>query len=115
MNIGQSIMIKGELSGAEDLTLEGKVEGKVSLPDSVLTVGTNARIDAEVLAKSVIVLGHVVGNVTAKEKFELRAGGTVEGKLNAPRIAMADGALFNGTIEMPLAKAAGARPAEKPV
>ena len=76
MNMGQSIAIKGELSGKEDLTLEGQVEGKISLPDNVLTVGTNARINAEVVAKTVIVLGQLVGNVTAKEKFELRAGGS---------------------------------------
>lgn len=114
MNMGQSIAIKGELSGAEDLTLEGKVDGKISLPDNVLTVGTNARINAEVVAKSVVVLGHLVGNVTAREKFELRAGGTMEGNLAAPRIAMADGAVFNGKIEMPQGKPAEApKPVEK--
>jgi cytoskeletal protein CcmA (bactofilin family) len=73
MNMGQSVVIKGELSGGEDLTLDGRVEGKVSLPDHVLTVGANARLDAEILAKVVIILGTVKGNVTAKEKFELRA------------------------------------------
>ena len=57
MNMGQSISIKGELSGAEDLTLDGQVAGKISLPDNVLTVGKTARIDAEVTAKAVIVLG----------------------------------------------------------
>jgi cytoskeletal protein CcmA (bactofilin family) len=114
MNMGQSITINGELSGAEDLTLEGHVKGKISLPDNVLTVGTNAKIDAEVVAKCVIVLGQLVGNVTAKEKFELRAGGSMQGNLNAPRIAMADGAIFGGKIEMPQAKAAAPRPVEKP-
>ena len=60
MNMGQSIAIKGELSGAEDLTLEGQVEGKINLPDNVLTIGTSARINAEVVAKSIVVLGHLV-------------------------------------------------------
>jgi cytoskeletal protein CcmA (bactofilin family) len=116
MNMGQSIAIKGELSGAEDLTLEGHVEGKISLPDNVLTVGTNAKINAEVVAKSVVVLGHLVGNVTAKEKFELRAGGTMQGNLKTPRIAMADGAVFDGKIEMPQIKAQeGLKVVEKPV
>ena len=101
MNMGQSVVIKGELSGGEDLTLDGRVEGKVSLPDHVLTVGANARLDAEILAKVVIILGTVKGNVTAKEKFELRAGGTMEGTLGAPKVAMAEGATFNGKIEMP--------------
>ena len=75
MNMGQSLIIKGELSGGEDLTLDGRVEGKVSLPDHVLTVGANAKLDAEIVAKVVIVLGSVHGNVTAREKFELKAGG----------------------------------------
>jgi cytoskeletal protein CcmA (bactofilin family) len=114
MNMGQSIAIKGDLSGAEDLTLEGKVEGRVNLPDNVLTVGTNAKLNAEIVAKSVVVLGQVVGNVTAKERFELKSGGTVEGNISSPRITMADGAIFNGKIEMPQAKAAEAKPVEKP-
>ena len=109
MNMGQSIAIKGELSGAEDLTLEGQVEGKINLPENVLTIGTSARINAEVIAKSIVVLGQLVGNVTVKEKFELRAGGSMQGNLKAPRIAMADGrldgAIFGGKVEMPGAKA----------
>jgi cytoskeletal protein CcmA (bactofilin family) len=117
MNMGQSIAIKGELSGAEDLTLDGQVAGKISLPDNVLTVGKTARIDAEVTAKVVIVLGQLVGNVTVKEKFELLAGGSMQGNVKAPRIAMADGALFNGKVEMPGGKPAPAAvhaPAQKP-
>jgi len=78
MNMGQSLVIQGELVGGEDLTLDGKLEGKISLPDHVLTVGTNANIDAEILAKVVIILGAVKGNVTAKEKFEVRAGGSID-------------------------------------
>ena len=101
MNMGQSLVITGELVGGEDLTLDGKVHGKVSLPEHVLTVGANAKIDAEIVAKVVIVLGAVQGNVTAKEKFELRAGGVMDGQLIAPRVAMAEGATFNGKIEMP--------------
>jgi cytoskeletal protein CcmA (bactofilin family) len=101
MNMGQSLIIQGELSGGEDLTLDGRLEGKINLPDHVLTVGTNANIDAEILAKVVIILGAVKGNVTAKEKFEVRAGGSIDGTLVAPKIAMAEGATFNGKIEMP--------------
>jgi cytoskeletal protein CcmA (bactofilin family) len=112
--MGQSIAIKGDPSGAEDLTLEGKVEGRISLPDNVLTVGASAKLTAEIVAKSVVVLGQVIGNVTAKERFELKAGGVVEGNLNAPRITMSDGATFNGKIEMPQGKPVEAKPAEKP-
>jgi cytoskeletal protein CcmA (bactofilin family) len=115
MNMGQSIAIKGELSGAEDLTLEGQLEGKVSFPQNVLTIGTSARVNAEVVAKAVIVLGQLTGNVTASERFELRTGGTMQGNLKAPRIAMADGAVFEGKVEMPQLAKAGPRPVEKPV
>ena len=101
MNMGQSLIIKGELSGGEDLALDGRVEGKISLPDHVLTVGANADLDAEIVAKSVVILGKVTGNVTAKDKFELRAGGVMEGQLLAPKVTMAEGATFNGKIEMP--------------
>jgi cytoskeletal protein CcmA (bactofilin family) len=67
----------------------------------VLTVGANAKLDAEILAKIVIVQGTVKGNVTAREKFELKAGGVMEGGLVSPKVAMAEGATFNGKIEMP--------------
>lgn len=113
MKMGQSISIKGELTGAEDLTLEGRVEGRIALPDHVLTVGASAQIHAEVVAKTVVILGTVVGNVTVTEKFELRAGGSMQGNLKAPRISMADGAVFGGKVEMPQSKAAP-RPAPAP-
>src|SRR5690606_25788880 len=71
-NIGKSVVIKGELSGSEDLTIEGQVEGKIELKDNVLTIGTNGKIKAQVFAKTVIVLGEVVGNITASEKVDIR-------------------------------------------
>ena len=64
-SIGKSIVIKGELSGSEDLTIEGQVEGKIDLQDHVLTVGSNGHIKAQITAKSIVVLGHVMGNLTA--------------------------------------------------
>ena len=73
VNIGQSIHIKGELTGNEDLTIEGKVEGKVFLKDHNLTVGANGKIVAEVQAKTVMVLGEVTGNITAYDKVEVAA------------------------------------------
>jgi cytoskeletal protein CcmA (bactofilin family) len=114
MNMGQSIAIKGELSGAEDLTLEGQLEGKISLPENILTVGKSARINAEVVAKAVVVLGQLIGNVSVKEKFELLAGGSMQGNVKAPRVAVADGAVFDGKVEMPGGKAVqDAAPAPK--
>lgn len=100
VNIGKSVVIKGELSGSEDLTIEGNVEGRIELRDNVLTIGPNGRIRAEVFAKSVIVLGEVVGNVTASEKVDIRDNGSVDGDITSPRVAIAEGAHFRGSVDM---------------
>jgi cytoskeletal protein CcmA (bactofilin family) len=100
VNIGKSVVIKGELNGSEDLTVEGHVEGKVQLKQHVLTVGPNGRIHAEVFAKVVVVLGQVVGNVTASDKVDIRDKGVVEGNIVAPRVAIAEGAEFRGSVDM---------------
>jgi cytoskeletal protein CcmA (bactofilin family) len=75
VNIGKSVVIKGELSGSEDLTIEGQVEGKIELKDNVLTIGANGKIKAQVFAKALIVLGEVTGNVTASDKVEIWPSG----------------------------------------
>jgi cytoskeletal protein CcmA (bactofilin family) len=100
VNIGKSVVIKGELNGSEDLTVEGHVEGRVELRDHVLTIGPNGRIKAEVFAKAVIVLGEITGNVTASEKVDIRDKGSVDGDIVAPRVAIAEGAHFRGSVDM---------------
>jgi cytoskeletal protein CcmA (bactofilin family) len=100
VNIGKSVVIKGELNGSEDLTIEGQVEGKIELRQNVLTIGPNGRIKAQVFAKSVIILGEVTGNVTASEKVDIRDNGSVDGDIAAPRVAIAEGAHFRGSIDM---------------
>lgn len=100
VNIGKSVVIKGELNGSEDLTIEGQVEGKIELRQNVLTIGPNGKIKAQVFAKAVIVLGEVTGNVTATEKVDIRDNGSVDGDIAAPRVAIADGAHFRGSIDM---------------
>jgi len=100
VNIGKSVVIKGELNGSEDLTVEGNVEGRVELRDHVLTIGPNGRIKAEVFAKAVIVLGEISGNVTASEKVDIRDKGSVDGDIVAPRVAIAEGAHFRGSVDM---------------
>ena len=100
VNIGKSVVIKGELNGSEDLTIEGHVEGKIELKDHVLTIGPNGKIKAQVFAKSVIVLGEVNGNVTATEKVDIRDGGSVDGDIISPRVAIAEGAHFRGSVDM---------------
>ena len=100
VNIGKSVVIKGELNGSEDLTIEGHVEGKIELKDHALTIGPNGKIRAQVFAKSVIVLGEVNGNVTASEKVDIRDGGSVDGDIISPRVAIAEGAHFRGSVDM---------------
>jgi cytoskeletal protein CcmA (bactofilin family) len=100
VNIGKSVVIKGELNGSEDLTIEGQVEGTIQLKEHVLTIGPNGKIKAQVFAKSVIVLGEVTGNVTATEKVDIRDKGSVDGDIISPRVAIAEGAHFRGSVDM---------------
>jgi len=108
VNIGKSVVIKGEFNGTEDLTVEGHVEGKIELRDHVLTIGPNGKIKAQVFAKAVIVLGEVNGNVTATEKVDIRDGGSVDGDIVSPRVAIAEGAHFRGSVDMQRKGAGGA-------
>lgn len=98
--IGQSIFIKGELTGNEDITIDGKIEGKISLKDHHLTIGPGGKIKADLTAKTITILGDVLGNVTAKEKVELKETGKLRGNIQAPRISVADGAFFKGSVDM---------------
>jgi len=106
-NIGKSISLKGDLSGNEDLTIEGHVEGRVDLPNNLLTIGANGSVNAEVHAKTVVVVGKVTGNVSAAERIEIQATGLVNGDVSAPRLVVAEGAVVNGSIEMGVKKGAG--------
>jgi cytoskeletal protein CcmA (bactofilin family) len=118
VNIGKSVVIKGELNGSEDLTIEGQVEGSIHLPEHVLTIGPNGQIKAQVFAKAVIVLGQVTGNINAGEKVDIRDNGSVDGDLISPRVAIAEGAHFRGSIDMQrkgTAQPAAAKPAPQPV
>ncbi len=110
VNIGKSVVIKGELTGSEDLTIEGQVEGSIQLREHGLTIGPNGKIKAQVFAKSVVVLGEIVGNVTASEKVDIRDNGSVDGDIISPRVAIAEGAHFRGTVDMQR-KGGGAQPA----
>jgi cytoskeletal protein CcmA (bactofilin family) len=112
VNIGKSVVIKGELNGSEDLTIEGHVEGTIQLREHVLTIGPNGRIKAQVFAKSVIVLGEVTGNVTASDKVDIRDNGSVDGDIISPRVAIAEGAHFRGSVDMQRKGAAPAQPAK---
>ena len=111
-NIGKSIAIKGDLTGNEDMVIEGKVDGKVELPNNQLTIGANGVVRAEVKAKSVVVVGRVTGNVHATERVELQSTGVVEGDVTAPKLVVAEGGVLNGSIHMskPAAEATAPQP-----
>lgn len=105
-NIGESILFKGELSGKEDLVLDGTVEGRIDLMDYQLTIGASGRAHAELSAKTIVVVGRVTGNVRASERIEIQATGVVEGDVSAPCLVVAEGAVVNGSIEMGASKKA---------
>ncbi len=98
--IGKSITIQGDLSGDEDLVIEGTVDGKVELPNNQLTIGAHGTIRAELHAKSVLVIGRVTGNVHGSERVEIQATGIVEGDVTAPRLVIAEGGVVNGSVHM---------------
>jgi cytoskeletal protein CcmA (bactofilin family) len=100
VNIGQTIFIKGELTGTEDLTIEGRVEGKIELKDHNLTIGPNGKIKADVYAKSIVITGELLGNAYASEKVEITNAGILKGDITSPRIVIADGAQFKGSVDM---------------
>lgn len=99
-HIGRSVIIKGELSGSEDLYLDGEVEGSIELRDHNLTLGPNGRIRANVNAKEIIIHGKVDGNLTASERVELKKSAVVAGDIATQRIVIEDGAYFKGGIDI---------------
>jgi len=98
--LGPSVTLRGELTATEDLAIEGQFDGTIHLRDHCLTVGAQGEVKAEIEASRVIVQGAVTGNITARERIEIRKTGRVMGDLVAPGIAIEDGAYFKGSIEI---------------
>jgi cytoskeletal protein CcmA (bactofilin family) len=111
--IGKSVVICGEVKGSEDLIVDGRVEGTLTLTESRLTVGPTAHVAADLSARDVVVLGKLNGNVIASGRVELRAGCVMEGDIRALRLAIEDNAVFRGKVDLTqgAAKAADAPPA----
>ena len=99
-HIGKSVIIKGELSGSEDLYLDGEVEGNIDLRNHNLVIGPNGRVRANVHAKDVVVHGKVDGNITGVDKVELKKSAVLNGDINTQRIVIEDGAFFKGAIDI---------------
>ena len=98
--LGTSLHVKGEISGNEDLVINGSVEGSVQLDERQLTVGTAAKVTADIIAGDVVVYGKVKGNVRAKGRVEIKKDGSVDGDLTTAQIMIEDGAYFKGSIEI---------------
>jgi len=98
--IGKSLRVKGVITGSEDIYIDGDVEGTIALKENCLTLGPNGKVQAEITARSVTVLGHVKGNLSTTDKTEIHKTGSFEGSLVAACIAIEDGAMFRGTIDV---------------
>ena len=110
--IGKSLSIKGELSGSEDVYIDGEIEGTIELKENALTIGPNGKIHANVTAQTITILGLVQGSVRASERIDIRKTGTLEGDLVTARIVIEDGAIFRGSID--IIKAAAQSTATRP-
>ena len=97
--LGDTLLIKGELSSDDDVLIEGKVEGHVNVKKKV-TVGKNGRINAEIRATDISILGQVEGNIFAKNKAEILASGRLSGNIHAKKVVLAEGAIFQGNVAM---------------
>jgi cytoskeletal protein CcmA (bactofilin family) len=98
--IGKSLFVKGEVSGSESLYIDGKVEGTINLPGNRVTVGRNGQVAANIMAREVVVLGKVRGNITASDRVDIRSEGSLTGDVAAARISIEDGAYFKGGIDI---------------
>lgn len=98
--IGQSIKIKGEITGSEDLVIQGTVEGTIDLTDHEMTVGETGKVKADIKGKTITINGEVTGDVTGGEKVIISKTGRVRGNIVSPRVMLEDGAVFKGSIDM---------------
>jgi cytoskeletal protein CcmA (bactofilin family) len=105
MSNGQTIVIKGEISGDENLVVAGRVEGRIHLAGRVLTLAPGSHVEGEVVAGTVIVSGELHGTVEASARLEVHASAVIDGHLSAPTLIVADGAHVSATVEMPVQQA----------
>ena len=114
--IGKSVVLKGQIYGREDLTIDGEVEGTVELQEHRLTIGPNGKVVATIKAREIVVLGTVQGNIETREKIDIRKDAKVVGDIRTARIVIEDGAFFKGSIDIVRAEAPkpAAQPAAQP-
>ena len=112
--IGRSLVIKGEVSGSEALYIDGRIEGKISLPDNRVTIGRNGSVQANIVAREVVVMGKVNGNIECSDRVDIRSEGSVTGDVSTIRISVEDGAVLKGGIEVRSNERKNAQPQAKP-
>jgi cytoskeletal protein CcmA (bactofilin family) len=98
--IGRSLVIKGEITGAEALYIDGRIEGKITLTDNRVTIGRNGSVQADITAREVVVMGKVTGNIECTDRVDIRSEGVVNGNVLTERISVEDGAVLKGGIEV---------------
>jgi cytoskeletal protein CcmA (bactofilin family) len=98
--IGRTLVIKGEISGSEALYIDGRIEGKINMPESRVTIGRNGKVDASIQAREVVVMGKVTGNIECSDRVDIRSEGSVSGDISTVRISVEDGAALKGGIQV---------------
>jgi cytoskeletal protein CcmA (bactofilin family) len=98
--IGRTLVIKGEISGSEALYVDGRIEGKITMPENRVTIGRNGRVDASIQAREVVVMGKVTGNIQCSDRVDIRSEGSVTGDISTARISVEDGAALKGGIQV---------------
>jgi len=111
--IGRSLVIKGDISGAESLFVDGRVEGTVNIPDNRVTVGRNGVVTADVNAREVVIMGKVQGNIICSDRLDIRSEGAVTGDVVVARISVEDGAILKGSVQVQAADQKGKQPQQK--
>lgn len=99
-SIGPSLSIKGELTGNENLTIDGRVEGKIDLPGQEVMIGSHGNVRAEIHARSILVEGKVQGDLYGEESIVIKGSGSVEGNLYSPKVGLDNGCAFKGSVDM---------------
>jgi cytoskeletal protein CcmA (bactofilin family) len=108
--IGRTLVIKGEITGSEALYIDGRIEGKIIMPESRVTIGRNGKVDASIQAKEIVVMGKVNGNIDCSDRVDIRAEGAVNGDISTVRISVEDGAALKGGIQVRSEVKAGHQP-----
>jgi cytoskeletal protein CcmA (bactofilin family) len=97
--IGQGVVVEGRITSSQDLRIDGRVDGTIEVGDHMLIVGARAAVKANLVARSILISGTVIGNVTARDRLDLQATGSVEGDISSPRLVMVEGALVKGKVD----------------